>query len=118
MKLLFDENLSPRLPRLLADLFPGSAHIREAQLTRSADLLIWEYARHRNFAIVSKDADFYDRAMVIGAPPKVVFLQVGNCGTNQVVRLIRDSALRIVQFGEAQQSDCLVLPINALNREA
>ena len=118
MKLLFDENLSPRLPRLLADLFPGSQHVREAELTKSADLLIWEYARRQHFAIVSKDADFYDRAMVIGAPPKVVFLQVGNCGTNQVARLIRESALRIVQFGEAQQSDCLLLSINTLNREA
>ena len=56
--------------------------------------------------------------MVIGAPPKVVFLQVGNCGTNQVARLMRESALRIVQFGEAQQSDCLLLSVNTLNREA
>lgn len=29
MKLLFDQNLSPRLPRLLADLYPNSVHIRE-----------------------------------------------------------------------------------------
>lgn len=76
------------------------------------------YARQQNFAMVSKDADFCDRAMVIGAPPKVVFLQVGNCGPNQVARLIRESALRIVQFGEAPQSDCLLLPISTLNREA
>ena len=102
----------------MADLFPGSQRVREAELTKSADLLIWEYARQENFAIVSKDADFYDRAMVIGAPPKVVFLQVGNCGTNQAARLIRESALRIVQFGEVPQSDCLLLPISTLNREA
>ena len=81
MKLLFDENLSPRLPRLVADLFPDSKHVREAELTKSADLLIWEYARRQHFAIV------------IGAPPKVV-------------------------FGEAQGSDCLLLSINTLNREA
>jgi len=29
MKLLFDENLSPKLPRLLTDLFPDSLHVRE-----------------------------------------------------------------------------------------
>jgi hypothetical protein len=32
MKLLFDENLSPKLPRLLSALFPNSAHVRECGL--------------------------------------------------------------------------------------
>jgi len=30
MKLLFDQNLSPRLPSLLADLYPDSAHVRDS----------------------------------------------------------------------------------------
>jgi predicted nuclease of predicted toxin-antitoxin system len=38
MKLLFDQNLSPQLPRLLADLYPESVHIREVAL-RDADEL-------------------------------------------------------------------------------
>ena len=29
MKLLFDENLSPKLPRLVASAFPDSQHVRE-----------------------------------------------------------------------------------------
>jgi hypothetical protein len=29
MKLLFDENLSPKLPRLFAAQFPGSLHLRD-----------------------------------------------------------------------------------------
>jgi predicted nuclease of predicted toxin-antitoxin system len=29
MKLLFDENLSPKLVQLLEDLFPDSLHVRE-----------------------------------------------------------------------------------------
>ena len=36
MKLLFDQNLSPNLPRSLADLFPGSLHVRQIGL-RDAD---------------------------------------------------------------------------------
>ena len=32
MKLLFDENLSPKLPRLLDTLFPGSQHVRDCNL--------------------------------------------------------------------------------------
>ena len=55
MKLLFDQNLSPRLPRLLSDLYPGSAHVREVGLRDAGDAAIWEYARQQGFAIVSKD---------------------------------------------------------------
>jgi predicted nuclease of predicted toxin-antitoxin system len=29
MKLLFDQNLSPRLPRILANIYPESIHVRE-----------------------------------------------------------------------------------------
>ena len=32
MKLLYDENLSPRLVRLLEDLFPNSIHVRDVGL--------------------------------------------------------------------------------------
>jgi predicted nuclease of predicted toxin-antitoxin system len=35
MKFLFDENFSPKLVKLLADLFPGSVHVRDAGLNRA-----------------------------------------------------------------------------------
>ena len=44
MKLLLDENLAPRLVRELASLFPGSVHVREADLRQSPDAEIWEFA--------------------------------------------------------------------------
>ena len=31
MKLLFDENVSPRLASALSDEFPGSVHVRDAE---------------------------------------------------------------------------------------
>jgi predicted nuclease of predicted toxin-antitoxin system len=37
MKLLFDENLSPRLPRLLAEQFPDSVHVRDCGLKGAPD---------------------------------------------------------------------------------
>jgi len=58
MKLLFDQNLSPRLPRALSDLYPDSAHVREAGLRDSSDEAIWNYAKQNDFTIVSKDSDF------------------------------------------------------------
>jgi predicted nuclease of predicted toxin-antitoxin system len=58
VKLLFDQNLSPRLVGLLADVFPGSLHVRQVGLERADDESIWSLARDRSFAIVTKDSDF------------------------------------------------------------
>ena len=52
MKLLFDQNLSPRLPRLLADIYPESVHVREVGMRESGDSEIWEYAKANEFVIV------------------------------------------------------------------
>ena len=40
MKLLFDQNLSPRLPSLLSDLYPDSLHVREVGLKDATDTAI------------------------------------------------------------------------------
>ncbi|HAB17355.1 MAG TPA: DUF5615 family PIN-like protein [Verrucomicrobiota bacterium] len=45
MKLLFEKNLLPKLPRLLATQFPDSAHIQECGLLGKTDREVWEYAR-------------------------------------------------------------------------
>jgi hypothetical protein len=37
MKLLLDENLSPKLPSLLKGTFPGSKHVRECGLKGKTD---------------------------------------------------------------------------------
>ncbi len=88
MKLLFDENLSPKLPHLLATLFPGSAHARECELLGFADEDVWEYARANGFTIVSKDSDFQQRGLLYGYPPKIVWIRIGNCTRQQLVQLI------------------------------
>ena len=72
MKLLFDENLSPRLASRLADLFPDSTHVRDIGLKAAADPGVWDYARLNGFMIVSKDADMHDLSLIFGNPPKVI----------------------------------------------
>ncbi|WP_369667921.1 DUF5615 family PIN-like protein [Thioalkalicoccus limnaeus] len=80
MKLLLDENLSPKLPGLLAELCPGSSQIDEAGLRGARDAEVWEYAKANRYILVSKDNDFGQRSFQYGAPPKVVWLNVGNAG--------------------------------------
>ena len=84
MRLLFDENLSPKLVDLLEDDFPDSAHVYDLGLGGASDSQIWDQARADGFVIVSKDDDFRQRSFVEGAPPKVVWLQVGNAGTRPI----------------------------------
>jgi predicted nuclease of predicted toxin-antitoxin system len=58
MKLLFDQNLSPRLPYLLAELYSDSIHVRSVGLRDSDDAVIWVYAKENGFTIISKDSLF------------------------------------------------------------
>jgi predicted nuclease of predicted toxin-antitoxin system len=89
MKLLFDQNLSPQLIGMLSAEFPGSAHLRDIALARASDPRIWAYAAAHDFVIVSKDVDFQQRALLLGPPPKVVWVRLGNCLTKHVAELLR-----------------------------
>ena len=88
MKLLFDENLSPKLPRLLASQFPGSVHVRDCGLKGRPDQAVWDYARDNGFTVISKDSDFHQRSLLFGAPPKLVWLGLGNCTREQLLDLL------------------------------
>lgn len=88
MKLLFDENLSPKLPRLVENLFPGSVHVRDCGLKGRPDEAVWDYARTNGFTLVSKDGDFYQRSLFMGPPPKLVWLCLGNCTRLQLLNLL------------------------------
>jgi predicted nuclease of predicted toxin-antitoxin system len=109
VKLLFDENLSPRLVLSLSDIYPGSAHLRDCGLRGASDLEVWQYARENGFAIVSKDSDFSQRSFLLGSPPKVIWLRIGNCTTTRVDFVLRNAAERIHTFMTSGEESCLVL---------
>ncbi len=109
MKLLFDENLSPKLPGLLAAIFPGSAHVRECGLLGRTDEEVWDYARSNGFTIVSKDSDFQQRSLLHGHPPKVVWLRLGNCTRQKLIQLITQHEQDIRALDAEPQESVLVL---------
>jgi len=84
VKLLFDHNVSNKLVGQLEDLFPGSQHVRDVNLHEADDQTVWEYARAHGFAIASKDEDFHQLSFLYGAPPKVVWMRLGNCTTTDI----------------------------------
>ena len=111
MKLLFDENLSFRLVVSLADIFPGSLHVRDVGLLGAADRRIWEFAAEQGFILVSKDTDFYDRSVLYGVPPKVIWLRTGNSTVMETADVLRNKYMLIRHFME--DIDSSFLPVHA-----
>ncbi len=109
MKLLFDQNLSHRLKELLEDTFPESVHVKDIDLEQATDTDIWEYAEKHGYTIVSKDSDFHQRSFVKGHPPKVIWIQRGNCTTDDMFRLLHNNREAIESFGDDTQSSFLML---------
>ena len=109
MKLLFDQNLSPKLVTRLADLFPDSSHVQSVGLDCAADDTVWEHARLNGFAIVTKDEDYNNLSVLRGSPPKVIWLQLGNCSTSQVEAVFRARFADIEAFEKDPSVGTLVL---------
>ena len=98
MRLLFDQNLSLQLRILLADLYPGSVHVRDVGLQTADDVVVWDYAEQQELTIVSKDSDFRQRSFLFAHPPKVVWLRRGNCSTTEIETILRVHYDDIVAF--------------------
>ena len=109
MKLLFDENLSPRLVGTLASVYQESQHVDNIGLHGESDLAIWRYAKENDFVIVSKDDDFRQLSFLHGAPPKVIWLAVGNAGTQTIATLLATHSMAIDAFRSNSEESLLIL---------
>lgn len=109
MRLLFDQNLSPRLVQLLADVYTNSIHTAQLGLERASDHTIWEYAREHDLIIVSKDADFSEIITARGYPPKLISIRRGNCSTAEIGELLREHQAAIMELGQNRDLGVLLL---------
>lgn len=109
MKLLYDQNLSRRLVQRLESEFPESRHVADVGLDTATDREVWEHAREHDLVIVSKDSDFRQLAFLNGAPPKAVWLRVGNVTTDEVVEHLRNNAAVIERFDATDDEALLVI---------
>lgn len=98
MRLLFDQNLSFKLVRLVDDVYPDSIHVRDPQLVEADELTIWRYAAEHDLVIVSKDSDFHQMSLLYGHPPKIVWLRVGNAPTSDIAKLLREHHTTMRRF--------------------
>jgi predicted nuclease of predicted toxin-antitoxin system len=109
VKLLFDQNLSPKLVKHLSDLYPNSDHLDLLGLGTADDTLVWGHAKENDFVVVTKDADFADLSVLRGFPPKVLWLRRGNCSTKDIEEILRDHNVEIEDLATDSTSGILTL---------
>lgn len=109
MRPLFDEHFSFRLVRRLQDVFPEARSLSNLGLERDSDLEIWHFAKREQYAIVTKDDDFEQLSYWRGAPPKVIWIQLGNASTTQMEAFLRSKLQIIANFLKNEEGAILVL---------
>jgi predicted nuclease of predicted toxin-antitoxin system len=99
VRVLLDQNLSPRLIRRLADIIPGLETVYGHNLVGASDPFIFDWARGAEFAaVVSTDLDFVHLAERFGPPPKVTRIERCDFPAKVIEQLLRREALRIHDF--------------------
>ena len=114
MKLLFDQNLSRHLVEDLGKQFPDIRHVTSLGLASAPDEAIWAFARDNGYAIVSKDADFHHLSFRYGAPPKTIWLKLGNCSTHEVSQCIGRNLLNIARFLADDDSALMIITVDSV----
>ena len=61
-------------------------------------------AKQEGYTIVTKDSDYSDMSVLRGFPPKVIWIRLGNCTTQQIEDLLRRNREAVVAF----ESDAMV----------
>ena len=107
MKLLFDQNISFRILRLLPAEFAGCLHVKSVGLNDCNDSDIWKFAKQNGFTIVTFDADFFDLSIIWNFPPKTIWLRTGNLTTFDVAERIILNFTNIVSFIDNSEQSCL-----------
>ena len=109
VRLLFDEPLSEELCEAVADIFPGCLHVRLLGQGGAQDPKVWNLAREHGCLLVSKDEDFQRLAVLRGAPPRFVWIRLGNCSTDDIAARLRRRYNDIMRFNEQDEATVLEL---------
>ena len=72
-------------------------------------LAIWQHAREKGLILVSKDEDFHRLSVLHGPPPKVIWVRLGNCSTEDVIRLLRERRGEVQAFLQHEEAGFLAL---------
>ncbi len=69
----------------------------------------WVFAREHGYTLVTKDSDFHELSLLRGAPPRVVWIRLGNCTTHQIEAILRKHSSDIQSLIENPEAEFLLL---------
>ena len=109
MRILLDQNLSPKLIQALDDALPGLESIYGHGLTGASDSAIFDWAGKSGFdAVLSTDHDFVQLVGRRGPPPKIVRIERCDFPSKIIEQLIRRELIRIHDFLGSERSVLLL----------
>ena len=109
MKLLFDQNISPRILKVLPTELSNSQQVRFVNLENASDFEIFQFARANDFSVVTFDSDFVDLNAINGTPPKIIWLNTGNLTTSNIVELLSKNFEAIEMYLNSETDEILEL---------
>ncbi|MCP4493033.1 MAG: hypothetical protein GY820_37905 [Gammaproteobacteria bacterium] len=109
MNLLFDQNISPRILKLLPTELSNSQQVRFVDLEDASDFEIFQFARSNNFSVVTFDSDFIDLNAINGTPPKIIWLNTGNLTTKNIAELLSRNFETIELYLNSETDEILEL---------
>lgn len=109
MKILIDENLPKSLAKTFSEFSIEANHVSEFNLLKQNDNVIWSFAIKESMTIISKDNDFYSLSVLKGYPPKIIFLQIGNCSVSNLKNILLSKKEIILEFLENDVNGLLII---------
>jgi predicted nuclease of predicted toxin-antitoxin system len=88
----------------MQNLFPGTLHVGKAGLASAPDVDVWNFAREHGFCILTKDEDFNYLSQLMGSPPKVIWLRIGNGPVEDAVTTLSSLMDEINHFADSEMS--------------
>ena len=105
MKLLLDESLPPSLARAVGETFPASSHVLYLGFAQATDADLYRFAGDNGFAIVTRNDDFEFLSHLLGPPPRIVVLAVGNATVAELRALLERHGAVIAEFIRSADED-------------
>lgn len=97
MNFLVDAQLSPEIAAWLRSHGHEAAHLSELGLEAATDSSIWALAVDQRAVVITKDRDFFDRAVSGQTPaPPIVWIRTGNLRRREQLEHLTQNWLRIL----------------------
>ena len=99
MTLWLDAQLPPQIASWIQQSLEINAiALRDIGLRDATDRAVFDAAKNANAVLISKDSDFVELVMRLGAPPKLIWLTCGNVSNTALQELFSAKLREAVQL--------------------